>query len=98
MRYWIILLLTTLALPSGLDAHEGHAHQLLGTVERVRDCHFVIKTTKNEVKAIFLSDATRYERAGQPATKQDVAAGARVSVTVEDDGETATVVKIGGAK
>ncbi|HEY5610076.1 MAG TPA: hypothetical protein VIL97_02625 [Thermoanaerobaculia bacterium] len=81
-----------------LHAHEGHAHQLLGTVERVRDCHFVIKTSTGEVKTIFPSASTKYERAGQPATKQDVVSGARVSVTVENDGETATAVKIGGAK
>jgi hypothetical protein len=94
----ILLLVLTLLAATGLPAHEGHEHQVLGTVQRLRECHFVLKTQKGETKTIFLSPSTRYERAGQQATKQDLASGTRVSVAVEDDGETAVTVKLGGAK
>lgn len=79
-------------------AHQGHDHQLLGTVERSRPCHFVMKTQAGETKTIFLSPETKIERGGVPLAARDLAAGTRVSVEVEDDGETAVSVKAGGAK
>ena len=82
-----------------LLAHEGHQHQaVLGTVERVRDCHFVVKTQKGETKTIFLAPTTRYERGAQAGTKQDLKPGTRVSVAVENDEETASTIRIGGAR
>ena len=90
----LLLLLTTPLL-----AHEGHQHQqVLGTIERVRDCHLVVKVQGGETNVIFLAPATRFERGGGTASKQDVKVGTRVSIALENDGETAAAVKIGGAR
>ena len=91
--------LVLLFLAAPLFAHEGHQHQqLLGTIERVRDCHLVVKTQEGETKAIFLVPTTKFERGGQAATKQDLKLGTRASITLENDGETATAIKIGGGR
>lgn len=96
-RITTFFVLTLLASVAVL-AHQGHAHNYLGTVERVRPCHFVMTTQQGESKTIFLAPATKIERAGQPIAAQDLAKGTRVVVTVEDDNETAVTVKAGGAK
>ena len=91
--------LLLLLLAAALLAHEGHQHQqLLGTVERVRECHIVVKVQAGETKVIFLAPTTKFERGGGTASKQDVKVGTRVSITLENDGETATAIKIGGAR
>ena len=91
-------LIGVLLLAAALLAHEGHQHQVLGTVERIRECHLVVRTQEGETKTIFLGPATRFERGAQAATRQDVKAGSRVSIAVENDGETATTIKIGGGR
>lgn len=98
MRKIISGILVLLCAAGALLAHQGHAHQFLGTVERTRPCHFVMKTQEGATKTIFLAPATKIDRGGQPLTARDLTAGTRVSVTVEDDGETAVTVKAGGAK
>lgn len=95
----VVGLIGLLMVSQGVMAHEGEQHQsLLGTVERARECHMVVRTGKGEIRTIFFAPDTRYERGAQAATKQDLKAGARVSVEVESDGETASVIKIGGAQ
>lgn len=90
--------LVLLLLAAPLFAHEGHQHQqLLGTIERVRECHLVVKTQEGE-KVVFLAPTTKFERGGGAASKQEVKVGTRVSIALEDDGETATTIKIGGAR
>lgn len=98
MKITIIALASVAALTTASLAHEGHAHQMLGTVERTRACHFVMKTQQGESKTIFLSPTTKLERSGAPVSAKDLTPGTRVSVTVEDDGETAVTVNAGGAK
>lgn len=91
-----IVMLFTIAVctVAAAVAHQGHQHQYLGTVERNRPCHFVMKTREGETKTIFFSAATRFEG----GAKGDLAVGRRLSVYVENDGETAVTVKVGGAQ
>jgi hypothetical protein len=90
--------LFVIAVSTTLMAHQGHSHQLLGTVERVRDCHFVLKNQNGESKAIFLTPSTKFERGSQQLSLKDLAVGSRVAISLEEDDETAVTVKVGGAK
>lgn len=100
MRNRLLLFISVATLSAGVSfAHQGHTHQtVLGTVERVRECHFVIKTQSGETKTIFTEAETTFTRGGTTIALKDLAAGARVAVVVDEDGETAESVKVGGAK
>lgn len=63
-----IFLIGCLAIGGVLLAHQGHEHQqLLGTIERLRDCHLVLKTQEGEIKAIFLSPTMAVQHKGDAA-------------------------------
>ena len=96
MKRAVWFFLSASAIAAGVVAHEGHDHNMLGTVERARPCHFVMKTQKGETKTIFITAKTSLERAGKSIALSDITTGMRVSVTVENDGETAVSVKAGG--
>lgn len=100
MRRRLLSVLTCVALSgTALLAHQGKTHQnVLGTVERVRGCHFVIKTQSGETKTIFVVPETTFSRGGSAVSLKDVTTGARVAVVVDEDGETAESVKVGGQK
>lgn len=89
----LFLLATTSAF-----AHGGHVHNILGTVKTLEASSIVLQKTDGSNVTVVLTDSTKYEMAGQPATSADLVAGARVSVHVANDSRTAVTVKIAAPK
>ncbi|HEX6099859.1 MAG TPA: DUF5666 domain-containing protein [Thermoanaerobaculia bacterium] len=92
----LIAAIVTLALAATALAHGGHKHQFLGTVKALHENQLVVTTTDDQEVTFTLTDKTRYTKGAAAATKADLKAGVRVSVHVENDGKTATAVKIAG--
>jgi hypothetical protein len=92
----LIAAIVALALAATALAHGGHKHQFLGTVKALHENHLVVATTDDQEVTFTLTDKTRYTKGTAAATKADLKAGVRVSVHVENDGKTATAVKIAG--
>lgn len=99
MKNLVVILVTAILGTATLFAHGGAAHQtLLGTVSRVRPCHLVITTPAGSTKTIFVTPETTFTRGTEVVTLKDLKSGTRVSVSIDEDGETAESVKVGGAK
>jgi hypothetical protein len=92
----LVLTIVALAIAATAFAHGGHKHQFLGTVKGVQGDQLVVTTTDDKDVTFTLTGATTYTKGASPATKADLKAGVRVSVHVENDGTTATAVKIAG--
>jgi hypothetical protein len=90
----LVLTIVALAIASSAFAHGGHKHQFLGTVKAVQSDQLVVTTTDDKEVTFTLIGGTTYTKGASPATKADLQAGVRVSVHVQDDGKTATAVKI----
>lgn len=97
MRKIASLFLTVLLASSVALAHGGPGN-LLGTVKEVHDAHMVVTSRDGHEVTVSLTAKTKYEKAGQAATRQDVGVGSRVSVKLEEDGRTAETVRIGSPK
>jgi len=98
MRKIASLFLIVLLASSAALAHGGSSGKLLGTVKEVHEEHMVVTSTDGHEVTVQLTEKTKYEKASQAAAKQDVVAGARVSVKLEKDGKTAVTVTIGSSK
>lgn len=98
MRLHRLLITSLLALivSATAFAHGGHKHQYLGTVKALHENHLVVTTTADGEITFTLTEKTKYSKGTSAATKADLSEGVRVSVHVENDGRTATAVKIGG--
>ena len=77
-------------------AHGGKPH-LLGTVVQLHENHLMVNDKDGKEHTVLLTDATKLEKAGKPATRADLAPGVRVSVHFADEGKTAQLVKISPA-
>lgn len=85
----LLLLAATTAL-----AHGGHLHNILGTVKSVQASQLVIEKNDGSEVTVLLTDATKVEKGGQPASRADLVAGTRVSVYVANDSKTAVTIKV----
>ena len=85
----LALVLATTAL-----AHGGHKHQFLGTVKTLQENNLVVTTTDKADVTFTLTANTTFTKGTATATRADLAAGARVSIYVENDGKTAKTIKI----
>lgn len=94
----IIISALSFIIAASAFAHGGHNHQILGTVKMLHENHLVVTTTENKDVTLTLTEKTKFSKGSGAATKADLAEGVRVSVSVENDGKTATSVKIGAAK
>lgn len=92
------LFLVLLLGASVLLAHGGSSHKLLGTVKEVHEEHVVVTTKDGKEVTLQLTAKTKYERAGKTVTKDQLVAGDRVAVALEEDDKTAATVKIGLSK
>ncbi len=92
------LFLVLLLGASALLAHGGGSHKLLGTVKDVHEQHLVVTTKDGKEVTLQLTAKTKYERAGKAATKDELVAGDRVAVQLEEDDKTAATIKIGASK
>jgi len=102
-RRWIpasLAITVVLGLTGGAFAHEGHHHQVMGTVKMVHENHLMVTTTEDEEKTFVLSEKTKYLRGQAATTKKDVGAGERAVVMYEtkDGADHALEVKLGEKK
>ena len=74
--------LAALAFPLLLEAHEGHAHQVLGTVSSIGAEALEVKATDGKTVRITLNAATKFTRGKTKVTPADVQVGERVVVDV----------------
>lgn len=93
----LIAALAALAATAAL-AHGGKTHQLLGTVQELRDDRLVVKSVNGEERSVVLTATTRFEKAGKPALRADLVAGVRVSIRFAEDDEAAVLIKISAPK
>jgi len=93
----IVTSVLSLVIAASAFAHGGHNHQFLGTVKMLHENHLVVTTTENKEVTFTLTEKTKFSKGSKAATKADLAEGVRVSVSVENDGKTATSVKIAPA-
>lgn len=93
-----VLAVSSLAL---VEAHEGHAHKVMGTVKAVHaDMKHVEVTLKDgKVSGFYFTDGTTFTRDKKAATLADLKEGMRVVVegATQDGKLTATKVQISGA-
>ena len=98
MRKLASLFLGLLIGTSALLAHGANAHKLLGTVKEVHEQHLVVTTKDGKEVTLQLTAKTKYEKAGKAGTKDQLAAGDRVAVQLEEDDKTAATIRIGTQK
>jgi hypothetical protein len=96
MRKTILALL--LLASTSLFAHNGHVHNVLGTVKTIQPTQLVVQKTDGTDLTVVLNGATKYEMGGNPASSADLVSGSRVSVHLADDSKTAVMVKIAAPK
>ena len=95
MKKSLIVLFLLFGITASALAHGGHQHNFLGTVKAHQDKDLVITTVGKKEVTFTLTEKTKLLKGTKPAEKSDLKPGVRVSVSVENDGKTATVVKIG---
>jgi IS5 family transposase len=76
-------LLGLLTMPALTWAHEGHAHQVLGTIAAVTDAQLDVKTTDGKVVAVTLDAKTVYRLGKVKADAAMLKTGERVVVEAE---------------
>ena len=80
-----------------LVAHEGHVHNLMGTVGKVEEAQLLVQTKEQQDVAVVLTEETRYLKGTSPAALSDIEAGTRVVIsTIEKEGKLiAEEIRIG---
>jgi hypothetical protein len=88
-----------LALPVTPQAHEGHAHKVMGTVSGIQADKVDVKTTTGKIVTVILSDKTLVTRGTEKLDASALKIGLRVSIDTTHDKNTlmAQTVKIGTA-
>jgi len=86
--------------PRFLDAHEGHAHKLTGTVTAVHADinHVELRTKDGKSAGFYVTPTTKYVKGARTVALSLLAVGTRVVVTTKMEGEKtmATEVRLGG--
>ena len=76
-------------------AHGTNSHRVMGTVKVLQEDRLTITTTNGKEAEVRLVADTRYEKDQKPADRSALVAGARVSIQLAEDDETAVKIKIG---
>ena len=92
----IAVLVLMAAIP--VLGNECHAQPILGTVTMLHENHLMIKTAEGREVTFTLGATTKYSKGDKPATKDDLAAGLRVSIRLSEDGKSVAAVGIGEKK
>jgi hypothetical protein len=86
-------------LTTAVQAHEGHAHKMAGTVTAVHADmnHVELEMTDGRVSGFYVTPTTKYLKGAKAATLSDLTAGTRVVVTATTEGDkmVASEVKVG---
>lgn len=81
MTKTLVALVLTMALASTALAHEGHAHNVMGTVTMLHENHLEVKAAKDgKAVVVVLNDKTKILKGTTPASRTDITTGARVVV------------------
>lgn len=91
------LALAILLAPCLVEAHEGHKHVAMGTVERVEKARLVVKDKDDKALSFVLTAKTVVFRGETASTAGTVKPGERVAVEFEEaDGvKTALTLRVG---
>ena len=76
----LILGALSVAMPRSSDAHEGHVHQILGTVTMAAPDHVMLKDKSGKDVTVHIDASTKVRRAGKPARVADITNGTRIAV------------------
>jgi hypothetical protein len=84
-----------------VQAHEGHAHSMMGTITAVHPDmkHVEMKTPDGKTSGFYVDDATKFTRGMKTLSLSDLRPGQRVVVSARTEGDKmiAATVKVGGA-
>ena len=91
----ILSLMAVAALPG--QAHEGHAHKVMGTVTQihVEDVSYVeVQTTEGKTVVLTCDQKTKFLKGKSAATLKDVRVGSRIVASVSEEGEATRAVEV----
>ena len=76
------------------EAHEGHEHKVLGTIERLAKERLEVKDATRKTVALVLNDKTVYLRGDKPTTASGLQVGERVVVGFREAADVRTAVEV----
>lgn len=76
------------------EAHEGHEHKVMGTIERLAKELLEVKDTTGKTVVLVLNDKTVYLRGEKPTTASGLQVGERVVVESREAEGVQTAVKV----
>jgi hypothetical protein len=84
---WILgaILAAMLVIPAAVQAHEGHAHKVMGTVSAVTATQLELKTPEGKIVTATLNQKTTFARGKQKVDAAAVKVGDRVVVEVASE-------------
>ena len=100
----VLSFVAAVALLQRVQAHEGHAHKIMGTATVVDATHLEVETTDaNKVSqkvSLTLDQLTKYKKGTALGAAADLKVGARVVITYEEEGgkKIAREVMLGGSE
>lgn len=77
-----VVLAMSLGVATGVSAHEGHTHTIMGTVVKVNPGQVEVQTKDGKAETVVITNKTAVTRDKVPARLADVAAGVRVVIDV----------------
>jgi hypothetical protein len=83
-----------LSAPCVVEAHEGHKHTAMGTVERVEKARIDVKDADGKALSFTLNAKTVVLRGETASTTASVKPGERVAVEFEEAGAVKTALKL----
>jgi len=96
MYHRILITLGCLLFVSLVFAH-GNEEHVMGTVTKISDSSITVETAAKKIVEVTVTDKTKFERSGQPATLHDLKVGDRVVIHAgkSDNKVTAHTVRFG---
>ncbi len=83
-----LVFVAALTVPALLLAHEGHTHQVMGTVNAITATNIDVKDSTGKIVSCQLTSDTKYRREETNVTAADIMVGERVVVeAAETDGK-----------
>ena len=76
------------------EAHEGHEHKVMGTIERLAKERLEVKDATGKTVALVLNDKTVYLRGDKPTAASGLQVGERVVVGFREVADVRTAVEV----
>jgi hypothetical protein len=94
----LVSILAVLFLADTVQAHEGHAHLIMGTVTAIDTEQVTVQSTDGKTVSILLDADTKYRRGDGAATQSDLKVGKRVVIEATGDEHlTAQTIRLGAS-